>query len=736
MGGGMPGMGGPMPGMGGDDQAFNLSMPDIDLMVNLSDEELAELGLHLRWELDRYNEETSARRSNCEQWRRDFELVPVASSPRWPGASRISAPLTHIFCQNHTTRLGQQIVAASPPFTVRARKQAAIDAQHWIEEALVARLEEADWTSYAADIHKELPIVGNCGLRVTYEEEEIRVPRYVWEIDEDDWIALVGAGWDPTSAFFEVVHRDENGQPKTKLIWEDEVVHAGLSFKVITWEDMIVLPATVRDPKKARGIGERLMISGEELTQGAATGKYFKDAVEAVLDLPSELDRNSYRSERRDAQGLAPEPGNAWQRAGKPDKLFNEYLCYELCWRMDADGDGKSEVVIITFHYDTMRVLRCQYLPYEHGRPYYYLFRYFPRVNELFGMSVAEKLACIQDAATAVLNQLIDHADLVLNALGNFFYDGTAGLKPEKMKLKLNQPILVNSVEGVKPFPIAPLAPEHYNLWQLLKELGELVTATSNPGLGKVTDAEKTLGEVQIASAGANSQFEDCGAEVARQWADIWDLARYVEAQFGTNGQVSYRKAAMPGVMIQGEDHINQAQMPDFGMGAMAGVMPQFGAMGGATPAAMMQGQMVPAPGGFAFGSITAETLLQDVDLLPTALCQLSDMQARLQQASIVQNTLLTHPLTMENAPVLLIALEEFLRAVKHPQTDKIMGEIQKAMMAQMAVAQMDEMLGMAGAAGQPTPGEAAGPAQASQPALPNGASLPAAPPSGGPGMA
>lgn len=653
--------------------------PRLDITVPMSLEERESLGLQLKYEIERYLEDTLTRRNNCNQWRRDFEIYPTGRSTRWIGCADVAAPLTAVYVASHHTRLNQQIIQAIPPFAVKAKKQQAMDAAPGIEEALTAILEEAEWQDVADAVHSELPLVGNCFLRVTYETEYARVPRVQYDWDEEQWQMLVNAGVDPNEAFFHALERDDDGNPKTSLGFETVCLYAGPRMKVIPWEDGIVLPASVRDPKDARGIGERVMIRGSDLQLGAKAGKYIKDAVDKLMERPAGDPQWDYRQERLMVQGLQPNTGDRPYGSGKIDPQFEEFECFELCWQMDVDDDGNLEWVVITMHFESATILRLQYLPYEHGHPYYLMFRYFKRARELHGMAVAEKLASIQDAATSVLNQTLDHADLMLNASGNFFVDRSAGMDLDEFVFTLGQPIEVDNVEGVKPFMMTPLPSEHYQVYGMLKDMADLITASSNPSLGKTTDTSKTLGEVQIVTSASNMIFEEVAARVARTWAQVWDQIRWLVSQFGEDGEVTYRVSAAPGKQI-----VTNGQQ---------------------TPAAMVQGQMVPAPGGVAFGTIDADLLRADVDLVPSGISQLSDMQSQTQQATIVQATLLQHPLTMQNPEVLYEALDRYLQAVRYPAREKIMSLVRQQLdqmyAQQAAMAQAQAAL----AGGQVPPG-------------------------------
>lgn len=638
------------------------------------------LGRIFNQEIERYNQEVAPRLGNVEQWRNDYELYPTQPNTRWKNASNVPAPFTHIYCQSHQTRLNQQIVQADPPFAVIARSQAAVDNTPQIEEAMASILEEAEWATHADDVHYELPQVGNCLVRVTWEQQWGRAPRFQYDQNVDAFNSLTAAGQPPLDSYAQSIETDEEGSPTVTFAWENVLTKSGVAYQVIPWEDCLILPATVRDPFEAYGIGERLMIRGIELEQGARMGKYYEDEVRAVLNTGG--DAQPYdRTERLNQQGISPEAG-VGSFGGINDALYKEFLCYEFCWQMDVDNDGQFEWVVVTFHPDTKRVLRCQYLPYEHGRPFYIPFGYFRRPRELWAMSVAEKIAAIQDAATSILNQLIDHADLILNLHGNFFYDGTSGFDPAKQPVKLGQPIKVTNIEGIKLIDISPLPAEHYNVYQMLKDMADLITASSNPSLGKTTDTQKTLGEIQIVTGASSMIFEEVASRVARTWAIVYDHTRWLWAQFGQGGNVRYRVAAKPGVTFT--DPLTGQQQPG----------------------AMVNGQVQPAPNGFAFGQIPADMLLSDVDIVPAGLKRLSDMQSRLQQATIVNNVVLTNPLTMQNPEALAITLDYFLQQAGFPQKDKLMGAVFNQIAQQAAAAAAAAQMGLAGGgAGAGPPG-------------------------------
>jgi hypothetical protein len=645
--------------------------------VKLDDDELEKLGRHLRHSIDQYHEAVEQRLDNCRQYRADFELMPTGRSNRWEGAADVPAHFTQMAVSGHHNKLNGQIIHVSPPFTARARSAAGINFLEPAEDCLLSKMEEADWPTVGDDMHLELPWVGNCFLRVTYEQEWKRYPEFTTGFEPQDYQDLLRAGADPVEAFQMAGDTDEAGVSKWKLEHKDKLAYDGIKFKVIKWEDGVILPATVRDPMQARGIGERLMIRGTTLKEGAAIGKYIPAAVEMLLTRQGDPEPED-RREVHDQQGTDPDAGC---HGGEEDPLYREYLCYELCWQMDANGDGREENVVVTFHHETSAVLGIHYNPYMHGEPYYHLFRFYRRPGELWGRGIAETIAALQDAGTAVWNQLIDHGDYTLNTWGNFFYDDYADFDPTKVKVQLGTPIKVGDVKGLKEFPSRTLSPEHYTLFQSFKDAVELVTATSNPSLGKATDTAKTLGEVQIVASQSNMISEDVAARVLRDWARVCDQVRVMIAQYGEGGEVAYRKSGRSMTTVGDPDDPT--------------------------------------------GTLPAEVLLQDIDFVPTGLGQLADMNSRIQVASSVMSTLSQHPLTAGNNEVQQIVMRHWLHEFRHPLEDKIMLAIQKGLAAQQAVA-MAEMQAQLQAPPPGMGGEGVPPPEGSPPGgAPPAASLP-----------
>lgn len=636
--------------------------------LHLSEDRRKLLARVICQEIDNYERAVETRRELLKEWRRAYKLMPSDPTGRWEGSSTLRSPFSHIYTNAHANRLDSQIISHDPPFTVTAIQPDAVEVTPQIEEVLTASLEEAEWASIASRVHKEIGIAGACFLRVTYEEEWIRKPTLMARVDEEAFGMQAATGVDPTVALVQATEMRGNGLPRLSLEFVDECVKAGPSYKVIPWEYGFVLPAHVTDIKDARAIGERLTVTGIQLQQGARDGKYIKSAVDDLLDSPSDP-VNWEDDERREMQGIDVYDTTP---ADHESPLYATYELHEMCWYGDYNGDGREELYVFTVHRPSLSLLRAQYMPYEHGRPYYHKFGFYENEDDLFGMGVPELLAVVQAADTAMLNAITDYCDLLLNRAGNYFYD-PAKHDPSKFQGKMNEPIPIEDLvqgSGVVPMGVSGLPAGVFEIRANYQDMAERITNVSDPALGKETSGDKTLGELRLLTAQASQIFETQAANVARQWVPVIDQHRYLLAQFGTDGKVQFRKSAEPGLVIQGDD-------------------------GNPMPAAKIGGEVVPAPGGVAFGEVESDLLRRKVDFVPTGLKQLGDWTARLQQSMMVYGILTQNTITASNPEVQLLVLDDVLQKARFPQRDKVIDlvkrQLQEAQMMQQ-IAQQAEM--------------------------------------------
>lgn len=627
---------------GEEEQAFEPPPRPIDWRVKKywdDPVERARLGRWLSEEIDRYYEQVDARMQNLQTWRDDYDLMPWDGPVPWTGAATLRGVFTSYVVDAHASRLNAQIVELERPVVAEPLEAAAFEAVEPIEEAMAGRLEESEWRLHASQLHHELPLAGNCFLRVQWERIKKRVPFLQVDLDEDAYWGLLLAGADPVLAQVQALKRDRRGAIKFSLGWQEIVTYEGATYKTIPFEDGILWPLTARESQDARAIGERLILTGMELKQGAKAGLYIEEEVEALMALHSDA--------------LAEEQENAFDRAGLEvmdaegpmalhDPLYREYLCHRFSLRLDGNDDGYEEILLVTLHCDTRRILDIRYSQYEHGEHIYHHFPFKRHAGQLLGYGEAERITVIQDAESARLNQEANHADLAVTGSTALLIPDNAMLDPDDFEFRPGKMIPVRDPRMVLPIPFRPLPAEHAMLGQRYKDMVDLVTGTSNPSLGLATDTDRTAREVTIVASEANRRFEGVAQDLAPYWSRVWDQVRSIEAQFNQNGEVRYRK--------------NRAAR------AMA------------------------ATGAEMFGTIEPETLLAKVKLVPAGLRQLSDLQSRLQQAQLMNGVFRENPLTAQNPRVWRLALRATMEAAQYPPKDEVMAEVDRTLFASQLV--------------------------------------------------
>lgn len=638
---------------------------ELNLKVPINAKRRKVLGRVVAEQVRSYLLSVQARKQNLIEWRKDYSMAPSSQPTPFDGASSIRAPFVRMVCDQHATRLNGQILTPTPPFFAFARKADAQEAAPLVEESMAAVLDEADWRSVGRMVHDELQQAGECFVRVTYEHRTMNVPHIQVEVDMERIEAGQLAGEDPQSAWDAAQDLDK---PATVTFTED-VVFSGVNLEPIPFEDMILLPATAKRDKDCWGMGELVRIRGWDLKQGANSGLYDKTAVRALMEMGSDPVDSERAADVMDDMGVDITAGYGEEHAPE----YREYECVELCWLDDLNDDGKPEWYVVTVHLESESLIRCEYMPYSHGRPYYVFFGYERTIASMHARSNAEILQTTQDGATACINTLNDLLTLLANSAGNFFYDARAGIKPGEFWFKPGKPQFVQDVSGILPMTFIQGIPSALNACMagldIYKGWAEIIGASSNPVMGKPTETRKTAFEVDAVLKQAMTIFEDRAAAVSLSWKEVFDLCRWTIADFAPSGEVTYRKSATPN--------------------------PEF-------------------------ATIPTTMLRADVELIPRGLHEWADPGARVQRDMFVQQFLEKLAIAQNNPEVQLQLLKQVLQDLRFPNANALISSIMAGLQAQQQAMQQAQAMADAGmippdAGGQGQP-QSGGPPEQPQP--------------------
>ncbi len=647
----------------------SLPNPDIDYNVRLSEDRARALGQRVKIELAAYEQATARKRQNARVWRDDYEVVQADLEGPWPNSADLRAPFTNIACSNHSTRLNSQFLGVNPLFGAKSSDPKAAPWTQGIEDLMTCKLREAGFEQCFRDLSSDLPIVSDCLWRTMWVKETRRMPKHTVEFDEDQFQLAAETTGDAVGAFNYALDTKPDGTPKYKLEFEEQTLRDGLEYRVIPFEESIVLPPTAKRDEDLWALGEWLYLRGLDLEKGAKEGRYRKKAVDELLRGGVNASTRSEDEVRRDLAAGIDTEGYVPQEA-----RYADYRCAMLDWWDDLNGDGECEWYWLLVEERTGLVLQCMFSPYEHGESRYDRFPYITRTAQLFSASIAERLAALQDGATTSLNDILNISDQIVGMAGNFIHDSRAMLTPSKIRIGPGIPLYVpGSIEGIRPmseeFATLPGALQALLLvLDKLKEFADLVSATSNPALGRETDGDKTLGEVRLVLGNAQQIFSDLAQGVGIRIAKVCDKSRWLVAQYGSeNGVVKYAKTASPGATVQVQDPMTgePSQVPGVQVWA---------------PGPDGQPMQQAIPGQMGEGQIPAEVLRAQVDFEPLGISGLPDAGSRLQRDILVMQQAITNPVIAGMPNVLAKMFKQVVQDSQFPQHDNINADIDQGL--------------------------------------------------------
>ena len=135
-----------------------------------------------------------------------------------------------------------------------------------------------------------------------------------------------------------------------------------------------------------------------------------------------------------------------WRGSTPAEDIIEMYECY---MRLDADGDGQTELLKIIVASDTvLDVEEIDYVPYASGTP-------FLQPHRFNGLGMFDKLRYIQDAKTATLRQLVDNQNHANNARvgvvdGQVNIDDVVNSRPGGV-------VRMRSPDSIVPFPFTDI---------------------------------------------------------------------------------------------------------------------------------------------------------------------------------------------------------------------------------------------------------------------------------------
>lgn len=263
----------------------------------------------------------------------------------------------------------------------------------------------------------------------------------------------------------------------------DEVqrVRTGPGYRVLNYENFLVLPAHAREKADIFGYAKRFTRRIDQLKEAAKQGMYEGAAVEALHDGP---DVTSDMTVAGEARPMADQTGPTAEK-----ELWEVQVLHDL------DGKGLRWYVC-TVHVPTRTLLRLKFDDINQGR--YILFVPYPRPDRSHeGYSViGHKLITTIEEHTAWRNMGADRAALEIAA--PIKRAVTALWDPDLQPMGPRAVIDVRDMREVESMQIAPQTDVGLKREQECLAASERLIGVNDVALGQSSGPNQTLGELQI----------------------------------------------------------------------------------------------------------------------------------------------------------------------------------------------------------------------------------------------
>lgn len=369
--------------------------------------------------------------------------------------------------------------------------------------------------SFATDeTYKQKAVILENILHSLYSEE--------MEITEtvDEWVLL---GIKEQAAIVKMPWREEYQtvrkpaeDPETggmALMDEITAKYRGPKPELIDLRNFVIYPLTARTVDEAVLVGDRFSLTEDGLRRKVKAGLYDSKAVDKVLE-------GAGQSERFTEDTLETRRQN--EIDGIEPTSFDSYWFWEVIAGYDANGDGLKEDCVFTIEAESGTIVRATVFPYWHGRRWYIPMKLFPRPRRFLGRCIPQMLEGMQRELNAIHNQRIDATTQALTKA--FKVRRTREGDGDEIVMAPGAKIFVDDDNEITEFAINPNIPG-IEYEQIGRDWAERADAINDVSLGRDTEKQKTLGEIQLVSQKSGQRFS---VTIQRVHAPLVEMTRQV----------------------------------------------------------------------------------------------------------------------------------------------------------------------------------------------------------------
>lgn len=372
-------------------------------------------------------------------WDEFIDNEDVATGP-WANSSNLHLPITLTACRAMHARMYAALMSVQPPFNVKPLDEAATVAVPLIEGVMAYCLRE--WINYRKGVSEMVDMwVWNWitqGTGIIKLRWDRCYSRYVEVYEETIMVSKVDEETGELVKRAEVVEKE---RPVTKRTFDGPVAD------IVDPEDLLILGGD-GDPDRADLVIHRYYLTRSQMYSLADQGVFDLGVVEDILDGGNDSENTDLASALK--QDKEMNSGIIQSNTNADQDRFEILECY--C-KMDENGDGLDENLIIWVHTKSKKELRATYLErvIEGSMTPFSKIDFLKKRGHRYGMGIPEILYGLQKEVDAMHNIRIDFG--VLSTMPFGFYRPTSGLNPARMDLEPGKLIPLNDPQNDVFFP-------------------------------------------------------------------------------------------------------------------------------------------------------------------------------------------------------------------------------------------------------------------------------------------
>jgi hypothetical protein len=312
------------------------------------------------------------------------------------------------------------------------------------------------------------------------------------------------------------------------VIDSEEPVRSGPSYRVLPYEDSLILPGHARDKQEIWGYAKRFWKRKIELLSDVDAGIYDKDAVEGLTDTG---DRGASFSLIRSRSAVSPQGDRETAEKELWEALIlvdlNDLLEQHHQEPMRGSAFSGQRWYVVTIHLLTNTILRVNHDDLERSR--YIPFILFPRPNRATeGYSlVGHKLLTITEEHTAYRNMAADRSSMAVNApikktAGALWDEDEQPWGPKAV-------ITVRDQREIEQVQVADVPASVYQQITYCDRTADRLAGVNDIASGQVEQESRTLGEIQMATEQSFvrmdlivRRFQECVEDLFQVRHAIW----------------------------------------------------------------------------------------------------------------------------------------------------------------------------------------------------------------------